>query len=392
MIKLNDYEKQLKDRFLKLKLEAGSHSPSMETLKSSIPEIEVKIDACFLSNPYATDLFIKHLHRDLILTNNLRRFLEFYPSQNQVIAAKIGSAISLDPKSIFVGNGAIEIIQAVIQKMVKRKMVVVLPTFSSFYEFAESNLEIVYYILDKADNFKLDLSKLKDFIRIEKPDSLVIVNPNNPTGGYLHQNELIEFIDAHKNLTNIIVDESFIHFAYEDSEMNNISIQSNVNEYPNLIVIKSMSKDFGIAGIRAGYAIMEPSRVKELIKHGYLWNSNGLSEYFYSKYSDSLFREDYEIVRKNYIRETKNFFDNLKNIPNIRTYPSMANFLLIELIDGTKAEDFVFKLLLDYGVYTRVGNDKKGLNGEFIRIAARSLDENKTVIESIRLLFGLSPL
>ena len=117
-------------------------------------------------------------------------------------------------------------------------------------------------------------------------------------------NDLKYIIENLSEIENIIIDESFIHFAYEDSDFKMISASTLFNKFENLIIIKSMSKDFGIAGIRAGYAIMSESKVRQLLKNGYLWNSSGLSEYFLKLYSREDFFIRYEIVRKNYISET----------------------------------------------------------------------------------------
>lgn len=387
MITLSPPQKLIKLKFIKVKSQAGTHSPSIETIKTLIPEIDIKIDACFLSNPFATDLVLKHFKKDFIDESRLREVLEYYPSQNEIIAQHISKAINIRPDSIFVGNGAVEIIQAVIHNFVKGKLVIILPTFSSYYEFVKEDLEVAYYTLDKQKDFALDLKDFSDFIIKEQTDSVVIINPNNPDGNYIKQGDLTSFIETHRNLKNIIIDESFIHFAIEDELMELKSVTSLVEQFENLIVIKSMSKDFGIAGIRSGFGAMHPSRVKSLLRSGYLWNSNGLSEWFFSVYSDKTFRDEYELIRKRYIHGTLEFLNSLKTIPNIKVYPSMANFALIELIDGTTAEDFVFKLLIEHGIYTRLGNDKKGLSGQFVRIASRTNEHNKEIVKAIRKIF-----
>ena len=384
---LKESENTFKIRFLSLKDSSGSHSPSVQTLKSLFPELDIKIDACFLSNPYATELFMKRFERDFFELSSIRERLEYYPSQNTFIAKMISDGLGIGHENIFVGNGAIEIIQAVIQKFVKKKLLIILPTFSSFYEFAEENMEVVYFNLLKEEDFNLDLDRLRNFIKFENPDSIVIINPNNPNGNYANRKDLLLFIEDHQYLENIIIDESFIHFAYEDSNFEIKSLANYSSRFENLIIIKSMSKDFGIAGIRAGYSVMNPNRVKSLLKNGFLWNSNGLSEYFFSLYSEKDFIEEYESVRKKYIKETKYFIESLSTIPKIKVYPSMGNFVLIETLDGTKAIDLVVKLLLNYGIYTRIGNDKKGLIGEFVRIASRSYSENLKIIEALREVF-----
>src|SRR4051795_4065806 len=130
-------EAALAARLAELKAESGSHSPSLLTLREKLPELEIAVDACFISNPYATQLFLDYLERELLATGAIRDVLEFYPSQNQVIASLLADKLGSAPERVFVGNGAVEIIQAVIHNFAKRRILVTLPTFSSYYEFAE---------------------------------------------------------------------------------------------------------------------------------------------------------------------------------------------------------------------------------------------------------------
>lgn len=255
-----DTEELLIQKFLKLKTDAGSHSPSIFTLKQKLPELPIKIDACFLSNPYATDLFLDYFTNEIINTGRIRELLEFYPSQNQVIAEIIANFLKINPASVFIGNGAIEIIQAVIHNFVKKKIVINIPTFSSYYEFAQEGVEVVYNKLEKSEQYRLNTKHYIDFIKKHQPDTIVIINPNNPDGGYIEHHEVKVILDQVKEVENVIIDESFIHFAYEDNSFNPINTSDLLKQYNNLIIIKSMSKDFGIAGIRAGYAIMAPEK------------------------------------------------------------------------------------------------------------------------------------
>jgi histidinol-phosphate/aromatic aminotransferase/cobyric acid decarboxylase-like protein len=384
MIELTKEELLIAAKIKQLKDAAGSHSPSIFTIAEQLPDLNITVDACFLSNPYATDLFLDYFKRELLHTSKLRDYLEYYPSQNEVIADIIGSSIQVSKDNIMVGNGAIELIQAVMHRFVDKKVIVNIPTFSSYYEFAKHNTEVVFYQLDKKNNYELVVEHYLEFVRLHKPDSVVIINPNNPNGGYLKYEELRLILNNLKELNNIIIDESFMHFAFEDDNLSLISATELFKEFRNVIVIKSMSKDFGIAGIRCGYAVMDKFKVSELLKTGFLWNSSGLSEYFFRLYKRIDFYREYEVIRKKYIQEAQLFFDELSNIESIKMYPSMANFALIELLDGTTSADFVSKMLIKYGVYTRTCTDKIGLNGEFIRIASRKGDENKKIIDSIR--------
>jgi histidinol-phosphate/aromatic aminotransferase/cobyric acid decarboxylase-like protein len=381
-------EQHLANQILKLKQEAGSHSPSIFTFKQKLPELDIKVDACFLSNPYATELFLEYFNHEIVETGKIRDLLEWYPSQNAVIAEILADFLKLKPKHIFIGNGAIEIIQAVIHNFTERKILINIPTFSSYYEYAKEGVTVVYNQLLKEQDYAIDIERYIARVQEEQPDTIVLINPNNPNGAYLTTEELRYLVTKLHFVKNIIIDESFIHFAYEDKAFRLISIGSWVEEFPNLIVLKSMSKDFGIAGVRAGYGIMQQEKVSKLLKTGYLWNSNGLAEYFFRLYTRADFAYNYEKVRVKYILETMEFIAELKTIPNIRVYPSKANFVLVEITGGRSSAEIVSLLLIKYGIYVRTCEDKIGLQGDYIRLASRSKSENDYILQSFRDVFA----
>jgi histidinol-phosphate/aromatic aminotransferase/cobyric acid decarboxylase-like protein len=388
-IGLNPREVALVERIKRLKKEAGSHSPSAWTLAKLIPELRLRVDACFLSNPYATKLFLMHFHREVIRPRKLRALLELYPSQNRVIAAKLGRVLDLSPDSIFVGNGAAEIIQAILHRFTRDKILVNLPTFSPYYEFTQPNTRVVYNVLRKEDDFRFDCGSYLDLVRREQPDTVVLINPNNPDGGYISHAVMRELLGELRCVPNVIVDESFIHFACEGNDYTYRSVANLVSRFRNLTVVKSMSKDFGVAGIRAGYSVMAPGRVQTLLENGYLWNSSGLAEYFFDLYSRPDFQAHYERERVRFIRNSRRFFAELRKINGLHVYPTHANFALVELKNGISAEDLVCRLLVRRGIYTRTCDDKKGLEpGKFVRIAARSRPENGYIVRSLRSLVG----
>ena len=167
------------------------------------------------------------------------------------------------------------------------------------------------------------------------------------------------------------------------------SVADQVARLPNLIVVKSMSKDFGVAGIRAGYSVMAPDRVRTLLDNGYLWNSSGLAEYFFDLYSRPDFQAQYERARIRFIRNSRRFFGALAKIDGLHVYPTKANFALVELRGDVSADELVCRLLIRRGIYTRTCDDKKGLEaGKFVRVAARTRAENAYIIRSIRRMIG----
>jgi histidinol-phosphate/aromatic aminotransferase/cobyric acid decarboxylase-like protein len=386
-ISFTNQEKDIAQKIKLLKEEAGSHSPSIYTIAEKLPQLNIIVDACFLSNPYATDLFFQSFTEELIDSGKIKEVLEYYPSQNQTIAEVLSKPLNVSPKNIFVGNGTTEIIQAVIHNFTAEKIVVNIPTFSPYYEFVKDGIEVVYNKLDKQDNFVLNLEYYIQLVKKEKPDTIVLINPNNPDGGYINLERMEYFVSELSWVKNVIVDESFIHFAYEDVEYNLRTLTEISQKFPNLVLVKSMSKDFGIAGIRAGYAIMDEHKVNRLLKQGYLWNLSGLAEYFFRLYVRNDFLRAYEKVRIPYIQASQQFFSKLAEIKGLKVYPSMANFVLVELINGATSTDFTAKLLLKYGIYIRNCADKIGLDGQFVRIASRTTEQNQWVMDSITDLF-----
>jgi histidinol-phosphate/aromatic aminotransferase/cobyric acid decarboxylase-like protein len=382
-------EAALIERIKRLKKEAGTHSPSAWTLAQRIPELRLKVDACFLSNPYATKLFMMHFQREVIRPRKLRALLELYPSQNRVIATNLGRVLDLNPDSIFVGNGAVEIIQAILHRFTREKILVNLPTFSPYYEFTRPNTQVVFNVLRKEDDFRFNPAAYLDLVRRERPDTVVLINPNNPDGGYIPHMVMRRMLEELHFVPNVIVDESFIHFACEGDDFLYRSVADQVSRLPNLMVVKSMSKDFGVAGIRAGYAVLAPDRVRTLLGNGYLWNSSGMAEYFFDLYSRPDFQAQYERSRIRFIRNSRRFFGALAKIDGLHVYPTHANFALVELRGDLSADELVCRLLIRRGIYTRTCDDKKGLEaGKFVRIAARNRAENSYIIRSLRRMIG----
>ncbi|MGC6415164.1 MAG: pyridoxal phosphate-dependent aminotransferase [Bacteroidia bacterium] len=373
--------------YIDLKTKSGSHSPSIYELEVMFPDLKIHVDACFLSNPYATDLFFDFLENDVLAKQEvLRNTLEFYPPQNSAHAKVLAPKLGLRAENIFVSNGAIEGIQAVLQNMVKESICVILPTFSSYYEFVGQDVKIYEWCLKKEKNFELDLVGYVDFILENEIRNIVLINPNNPNGGYISFSEMEYICKRLENIDNIIIDESFAHFASENLDLDLIKYTDLIEEYTNVVVIKSMSKDFGIAGIRAGYVCAREQYIHELRSSGYLWNMNGLATYFFNLYSSDEFERKYEVVRKKYIMNAQTFHRELNNIEGLKIYPSSANFFLVEVLNGMSSTEVFYELLTRHGIYVRDCSDKVGLNnqGEFLRIACRSFEDNLLIINGLK--------
>ena len=248
-------------------------------------------------------------------------------------------------------------------------------------------VKIIYHTLKKERCFKIDVDEFLADIKKQRPDTVVIINPNNPDGSYLNKTELMLLLAGLNLVETVILDESFIHYASKDQDVLSGSALL-VDQFPNLIVVKSLSKDFGIAGLRLGYAIMTESRVSKLLRYGYLWNISGFGEYFLDLFTKENFQKKYNQTRLRAIKEKDHLFKILSNIKNLKVYESSANFFLVELIDGSSAEDLVIALLVRHNIYIRSCKDKVGLVGEFVRIACRNKKENNLLKEAIASIFN----
>ena len=371
-----------------LKSLSGSHSPSIAQLARTFPQTNIHVDACFIVNPYATDLFLEWFNRELRDQDALYQMLRCYPSQNRELTTVVADRIGVPDDWIFLGNGTSEIIFAVLQFFSGKKLLVNLPTFSAYYECAPPAVDTVFYNLKKANEYRLDCAQWLDFVHTTKPDSVVLINPNNPDGGYLPLLEMTALLEQLQAVPTVIIDESFLPLAGPAKiDPHELSVAHLLARFDNVIIIKSQSKDMGVPGVRVGYALLRPDRVKQL-NTAFLWNISGLAEFFFRLYARADFYGAYLLTRDVYLTETQRFFAKLTSIPKLKCYASNANFMLVELAAGFSAQHVTEQLLFEFGVYVRDCGDKKGLEGEFMRIAAGKTEENDLVYTALRTILG----
>lgn len=388
LLRISPAEQRLMDKFEALSSASGSHSPSLVTMRQSLPEINVKVDACYLSNPLATDLFWSHFNSDSFEdTDFVKRMFEAYPSQNRDIAEQLASTIGADPGRIFVANGATEAIQAIVHNY-SSHLHVSLPTFSPYYEFAQPRHRVTTFQLEAADSFRIDPEQYVLSVLASGADTAVLISPNNPNGYLIPDDHLEWILSRLRSLRTVIVDESFLHFAGRRESDALPTMLGITNQFENVTIVKSMSKDFGVAGIRAGYAIMNPDRVSELLNKGYLWNINGIAEYFFSLFSRPNFQNEYRKVLATYRGYIDRFTSMTSSIDSVLAYPTSANFQLMQIPDGLSSDLATSLMLIRHGVYVRSCSDKIGLDGEFIRVAIRTEVENERIVEALSDVLG----
>lgn len=356
------------DKFLKLKSESGLHSPSVFELKNNL-NIDISVDSCFLCNPYAFELFMGYLDK-----RDLTDYIKYYPPQNKVLSKILSKNIDINSEFLMIGNGAIQLIELIMREFEGKKKCIITPTFSSYYEFDEDN--IFFYKTHKEKNFEVDVKHLIGFCLEKEIEVLVIVNPNNPTGTVINKKDLKSIIRELPQIS-VVVDESFIDF-YDLNQ----SVEKEVYNNKNLIVIRSLSKDFGIAGLRLGYAVCDPKMSEKIFsKYGLCWNVNGLAQIFLESMGLEKFQTEYSLARLKYLDGRKIFFENLSKLKNLKVYNSHANFFIIDC--GKYVNEVFSFLLFEKNIYTRILNDKLHLEDSFLRVACGTEEDNLKVFEAL---------
>lgn len=329
-------------------------------------------DYCYLVNPYfPTEAMInkmKYFYNELLFN---------YPSGQsieRICASRMFDNVSED--NIIIGNGAAELINN-LRYIVGKKIALTIPSFNEYVRCFPNN--DITYINSKDDNYRLSLNKLKE--TLNKVDTLIVISPDNPSGSHLKYGEVIELLDMAKEMDKqVIFDESFIDFANDSYTLINDDI---LNKYPNLIVIKSISKSYGVPGLRLGVLASGNHEYLDIINRNMpVWNINSFAEYFLQIFL--IYKKDYAYGCSKIKEERNRFYNELIKISELDVYDSEANYFMIKLNKSTANE--IAEYLLDNNkILIKVLNGKNGFDDkEYIRIAVKTKEENDYFIQSIK--------
>jgi histidinol-phosphate/aromatic aminotransferase/cobyric acid decarboxylase-like protein len=304
-----------------------------------------------------------------------------YPSGLGVQNLMASEMFACDPEEVLVGNGAAELINALFD-FVGGKIGVIFPTFNEYPErIGEAN--VVPFIPDNAD-YRYTVADLKKFSK--KVDVLLLINPDNPSGHYLSVDE-VEQLAAHleKNNKRLILDESFVDFA--DEGVHHSLITSRVLQRPpHLVVIKSISKSYGVPGLRLGVmASGDEDLIASVRTKLSIWNINSFGEFFLQIFGK--YRSDYHLACAQISEERARFFARLSQIKFLRVIPSQSNYFLCELKHKYSATELTTELLEQYEILIKDCTGKVGFKGkEYVRIAVRDTADNDFLIEKLQAL------
>ena len=337
------------------------------------------LDFCYLVNPYfPTQKMVYEMKA------NFDTLLRQYPSGMGVNSMLAGKYFGVRQEYICVGNGAAELIKSLMENL-EGNLGVTYPTFEEYPNRIGELERVVYY--PGNDNFSYSADDLMAYFGDKDISALLIVNPDNPSGNFIEKSELVRLAEwcAGRNI-RLIVDESFVDFS-DDGFANTLLDNEILGRYPNLCVMKSISKSYGVPGLRLGVlASSDESLISSLKKDVAIWNINSFGEYYMQIYGK--YENDYAASCDRFRRERAIFFAELASIPYLRVIPSQANYFLCEVTDRFTSYELTLRLLADFNILIKDCSNKKGFvdGRQYVRIAIRDRRDNALLIDALKKL------
>lgn len=336
------------------------------------------LDFCYLVNPYFPTAHMKDE-----LRANFDILLSEYPSGmyvNSLIAAKY---FDIRQKYTVVGNGAAELIKSLMER-VEGRIGVVYPTFQE-YPNRKEQTEIIGFTPDNAD-LTYTADDLIRFYADKQLSTLLLINPDNPSGNFIPMVDVLRLATWCKERgIFFVVDESFVDFS-EDFRNNSLLHNEILQAYPNLAVMKSISKSYGVPGLRLGILASSDEALINWMKHDVsIWNINSFAEFYMQIFGK--YQKDYDRACQKFIAERERFMARLTDIPFLRVIPSQANYFLCQVTEKYTSEELTRRLLMDFNILIKDCDNKDGLkNKNYVRIAVRDQKDNDTLVEALKTL------
>jgi threonine-phosphate decarboxylase len=310
------------------------------------------------------------------------KLIKFYPDPDPVefkeeIAKYVGHGV--EGENIVLGSGSIELIYAITEILPRGfKALIPVPSFSE-YEKAALRVGGEPVFVQLPENFALETEKIKKAVTADTK-ILYVCNPHSPSGT-LYSKETVLELARFCNKKDVIfsIDENYIEFAEKGRDT---TLAGMTKEFKNLFVIRSVTKFYGMAGIRLGYGIAAPSLVNKLETVKLPWSINSLASYAtLAAFNDTEFIEN---TKKTIAKERGQLAKSLNEIEGLHVYPSVTDFVLVKItnrkITSTKLKEELAKehmLIRDCCTFM-------GLDDAYFRITVRSAEDNQKLVQTIR--------
>lgn len=337
-------------------------------------------DFCYLVNPYfPNERFMNEMK------SNFDVLVREYPSGMAVNSLLAGHFFGVRTENICVGNGTAELIKSLMEN-ISGNIGMVYPTFEE-YPHRKKDVEVIpYYVVDKDFDYSVD--DIMSYYEGKDISAIVLVNPDNPSGHFISKKDILRLEDwCRSKGRKLIVDESFIDFV-EDDEWHTLLDMEVLLNHPSLIVLKSISKSFGVAGLRLGViATADTDLIAFMKKDVAIWNINSFAEYYLQiieKYRDDYYEamEKFKEVRRRYLYK-------LSKIKGFKVYPSQANYVMCHIENSVTSTEIADILLNRYNVLIKNLASKEGLNkGNYVRLSVKSDEENDYIVNALMEIFN----
>ena len=336
------------------------------------------LDFCYLVNPY--------FRRSRIIDEleaNFRTLLGEYPSGMKVNTLLASKCWGVKEDYIIPGNGAAELIKALMENL-GGTLGVVRPTFEEYPNRIEQE-RVVAYVPDNRD-FRYSADDLIAHFGTHPVDNLLLINPDNPSGNFIPRADLCRLAEwCEQRGTRLIVDESFVDFS-EQWDQSSLLSNSWLETYPHLAVMKSISKSYGVPGLRLGIlASADRALIARMKQQVSIWNINSFAEFFMQIFSK--YEKDYQKACVKFIEVRADFMEQLQQISCLHVMPTQANFVLCEVLPPYTANGIALTLLKDHNILVSACSAKKGIApNRYIRMAVRSRSDNNRLIQALKQL------
>ena len=334
------------------------------------------IDFCYLVNPFYPNQKLMDE-----IKANFERLLCDYPSGMEINSLLGAKYYGLHKEQVCVGNGAAELIKSLMESH-EGKVGMIYPTFEE-YPHRKKAEDIVPYWIESKD-FRYSAEDLMNFYEDKDIQFLVLINPDNPSGNYIEREDVLRVAKwAEDKGIRFVVDESFVDFA--DTEGSSTLLEEEIiKEYRSLIVVKSISKSFGVPGLRLGIlASNDLQLIADIKKDVAIWNINSFAEFYLQIFEK--YKSNYEEAMQKFKDVRREYVKMLEEVPYLRVIPSQANYLMCELTGEMTSRELAEELLNDYSILIKDLSNKNGFGGKsYIRVAVKRPEENKKLIEAMK--------
>ena len=342
------------------------------------------LDFCYLVNPYFPSKRMKDE-----LRSNFDTLLTEYPSGMKVNTLIASKSFGVSEPYIVPGNGAAELIKVLMEGM-DGKVGFIRPSFEEYPNRYDPSQQVTF--VPSNDDYRYTADDLMAYFGDADIKSLLLINPDNPSGNFIPKADVLRLAQwCEEHAIRLVVDESFVDFSDTRSvecgvrSDNSLLSDEILESYPHMAVMKSISKSFGVPGLRLGIlASADTELIARIKKEVSIWNLNSFAEFFMQIYNKH--ESDYLKACDKFLAERDSFEQHLRSVPFLRVMPSQANYFLCEVLPPYTATEIVIHMLRQHNILTRDCSKKPGLDPtkQYMRIAVRNHEDNMRLIEGLR--------